>query len=120
MANYVLPVFNLACRWARFGLWPVIAGSAMGNLAWGRRVNVGCVGGPPPTTVLYHTMTLLLPALTDIRGDYTAADSDLVEVPSFSGRFYTVLAVDDIGKGFSNEHRAAQLLMQLPITWPLP
>jgi hypothetical protein len=34
----------------------------------------------------------------------------MVEVPSGSGRYYVVVAVDDVGRGFLNEHRYALVL----------
>lgn len=77
---------------------------------------------------------LMLPKLTDIRPmNLTAVrEEDLVEVPSGSGRYYAVVWVDDVGKGFSNEYRLA-LLVKIDaytltllantwgaIVWPVP
>jgi hypothetical protein len=64
-------------------------------------------------------MTLMVPALTDIRGPQDTVSFDMVECPLGSGRWYRVCAVDDIGKGFANEHRAA-LLFALPTSWIAP
>lgn len=61
---------------------------------------------------------LLLPALTDIRDYSSTTGSDSVECPVGSGRFYLVDYVDDLGKGFPNEHRFA--LMEKLIPWPTP
>jgi hypothetical protein len=61
---------------------------------------------------------LLLPMLTDIRSDEKGPGSDWAEVPAGSGRFYQVVYVEDIGKGFSNEHRGAMLIPYPP--WPIP
>jgi len=52
---------------------------------------------------------LLLPAFTDIRGYQNGYLADLVEVPQGTGRYYYVWQVDDIGKGFANEHRFAMI-----------
>jgi len=86
----------------------------MGNLAWGRRVAVPSTGGTGSLGVPLFTMTLLVPKLTDIRGRLsTVAGADVVEVPAGSGRYYEVIYVDDLGKGFANEHRGALLLMRV-------
>jgi hypothetical protein len=53
------------------------------------------------------TMNLLLPAKTDVRGPQDVRSFDMVEVPAGSGRWYSVVFVDDIGRGFANEHRTA-------------
>lgn len=109
---YTLPTFNLMCN-----LWT--GGNPVGppratlacNLAWGRRVNVASTGG---TTLLGKPlvcMSLLLPALSDVRGPFGVSGADAVEVPAGSGRLYQVAWVDDIGKGFANEHRCAIIEM---------
>lgn len=87
------------------------------NLAPGRRVLMqwwdwASLGSPSVN------ITLLVPALTDIRGWNDPAAPDDVEVPQGSGRFYVVNQVDDFGKGFPNEHRWAILEQLLP--WPQP
>lgn len=118
---YVLPVFNLTCN-----VWTFVTNPPLGpprispvcNLAYGRRVIFGgeAIAGVadfPPAA-----MSLLLPKLTDIRGLQSAAGNDIVEVPAGSGRYYIVVYVDDIGKGFTNEHRIA--LITQNGTWPTP
>lgn len=75
-----------------------------GNLAIGRRVNL-----PFEATITAAMPWLLLPALTDIRQQWNGLPPDMVEVPAGSNRFYGVIGVDDIGKGFANEHRFAIL-----------
>lgn len=91
----------------------------MANLAFGRRVSIG---GPlsyyfnePYPIVLESNAQLLTPAGTDLRDQSQhplAAFNpiDIVEVPALSGRWYLVTGVDDIGKGFPNEHRSAWLV----------
>ncbi len=102
------PTFNLAINIWRFpnlvyGAPDVIT---VCNLAYGRR-NAQSLD----TTDL--TMSVLLPAGTDIRADWNTAGRDVVEVPAGSKRFYEVANVDDSGKGFTNEHRVA-LVSTLP------
>lgn len=126
---FTLPVFNLTCNIWR-GPWlplhPVDVVSPC-NLAYGRRVqtNFGNFTGGPGSAVV---MTLLLPPLTDVRSWVQSADPDAVEVPAGSGRYYRVEGVDDVGKGFANEHRAATLAQSSQLlstiflgqVWPLP
>lgn len=65
-------------------------------------------------------MLLRLPALTDVRdGILGGSGRDQIEVPAGSGRFYVAVYVDDIAKGFANEHRYA-LLSKGAIPWPEP
>jgi hypothetical protein len=116
--GYRVPEFPIECQ---------IYGSLFGgdlrltsecNLAWGQRVNAPSTGGTSEIGVPLITMVLLLPPLTDIRGPLSSTGADGVIVPSGSGRKYTVAFVDDIGKGFSNEHRAA-ILQQIAQPTPL-
>lgn len=83
------------------------------NLSPGRRV-MGQTTFVPAAPGLYaFDMELLLPALTDIRASYLPGPmpADLVECPKQSQRFYLVWYVDDIAKGFANEHRFAIIKM---------
>lgn len=65
------------------------------------------------------TPTLLMPALTDIRDQFVPGGAgDLVEVPAGSGRLYNVVLVEDVAKGFTNEHRLAAI--QKTGIWPTP
>lgn len=117
---YTLPTFNLTCNiYTTTGTWPATPRlSSLCNLALGRRVEShGFVSGS-------LNMALLLPAGTDIRAGPVPnpPGNDTVEVPAGSGRTYAVLAVDDIGKGFPNEHRVAILTAVSIAThfWPTP
>ena len=85
-----------------------------GNLAIGRRQ----LFAPPAISTAaqftagpqYGDATeLLLPKGSDIRGPQNAGYTDIVEVPAGTGRYYLVLWVDDVGRGFSNEYRLALL-----------
>lgn len=126
MPSYTIPTFNLLINIWR-GTTPITNPpdvTTMGNLAWGNRINNMTsrtyTGGTPTVTHNSAAMTLLLPKLTDIRGLIPAfGQGDTVEAPAGSGRYYTTLYVDDIGKGFANEHRAAIISMTTPVTYPL-
>jgi hypothetical protein len=89
------------------------------QLTYGSRVNVTSTGGTGSPGVLTLSMSLLLPPLADIRGPQDTVGPDFVECPAGTGRYYRVVAVDDIGKGFPNEHRSAQLFA-LGGTWVAP
>jgi hypothetical protein len=76
-------------------------------------------------------MEMLIPKLTDIRcQSLDQANPDLIECPAGSGRMYAVAYVDDIGKGFANEHRLVMMNRMLsdvgfndatiPVPVPLP
>jgi len=115
---YTVPTFNLSCNiWSGTALPPNPKRlTSVCNLAFGRRHHNEDEGFP-------HTlMYLLLPLLTDIRGSQGAPPApDLVECPAGSGRHYLVMWVDDIGKGFANEHRVAGLAQTtIGGAWPTP
>lgn len=103
---FQIPAFNLAVNIWRTPAMPPVGPPALvtvGNLTPGRRVTADW-------NVFGMTMQLLLPALTDIRAAPNSIPSDVVEVPAGTGRFYLVIAVDDMGKGFPNEYRMALIL----------
>jgi hypothetical protein len=54
-------------------------------------------------------MDLLVPAGTDVRDKFNSSGADAIECPTGSGRFYLAVYVDDMGKGFANEHRGVVL-----------
>lgn len=117
---FTVPTFNLTSNiWRSANPPPGIPDVVVsGNLAWGRRVSSyqGLVSG-----LNEPLMTLLLPPGTDVRSPACATGADTVEVPAGSGRFYIVIGVDDIGKGFPNEHRAAVLSWTSVFGfWPVP
>lgn len=129
---FTLPTFNLLCD---IGL-STAAGWPGSNAGWAARlVNVPCalvygrrvgfnasdsiIGGSPG----HLGMHVLLPALTDVRGlqSFTGQGNkvDWIQCPSGSGRWYAVTWVDDIGKGWPNEHRTAECLA-VGSTWVAP
>lgn len=107
---YTVPTFNLSVD-VYTGPWAtrVLRLSVMGNLAFGRRVQQVRVTDYSGTSTYGGQCTLLVPALTDIRDAGCTLQQDLVEVPSGSGRWYTVQLVEDVAKGFPNEYRAATI-----------
>ena len=116
--SFSLPTFNLTCNiWHRPNVPPAAPSlSVVCNLAFGRRV------GPVSYNSGSLTMSLLLPPGTDVRTVIeTALGNDVIECPAGSKRYYQPLLVDDIGKGFPNEHRFA-LLQQITNfgLWPIP
>jgi hypothetical protein len=50
-----------------------------------------------------------VPKGSDVRDGSCALLNDFVEVPQGSGRWYVVMNVDDVGKGFPNEFRYATI-----------
>ncbi len=127
---YSLPDFNLSCD-IYTGPWltKVFRLTSDCNLAIGRRgmfipfdwANSGPLYTPLPQ--------LLVPALTDVRDSSCTGESDVIECPAGSGRWYRVVGVDDLGKGFPNEHRfafCAKIYDQMDharypgLQWPTP
>jgi hypothetical protein len=113
---YHLPNFNLSIN-----LWriPSLVSAApdlifAANLSPGRRVFLQ----PPPNVAstfstygnFNQLSELLCPKGTDIRGVQNASFTDLVEVPAGTARYYMVMWVEDVGKGFSNEYRFAHIV----------
>ena len=130
---FSLPEFNLSCSIHTGGTafpFGLLRLASVCNLAFGRRTSrfEVAAGDSNEESIL---MSLLLPAGTDIRDLKCSAVIDRVEVPSLTGRWYNVLSVDDIGKGFDNEHRCAilspisqALIPSSPeyagLVWPIP
>lgn len=55
---------------------------------------------------------LLVPIGTDIRPSdgFTLGPGDVIEFPQRSGRFYSAVGVEDVGKGFPNEYRCVAMV----------
>lgn len=128
--SFSLPTFNLDVN-IFDGVLPLAPPRlvTVGNLAQGKRYSpynsaafMGADGLAGPTPLL------LLPPLTDVRDSSCNNLPDIVEVPAGTGRYYQVAMVDDIGKGFPNEHRFAGLVKLFPSSggiltatfWPTP
>lgn len=73
-----------------------------------------------PALTAQNYVSLLLPAGTDVRGNYHSSGSDTVEVPAGSGRFYEVEWMDDTALGFTNVHRQAVCVWKAPFITPTP
>jgi hypothetical protein len=118
--SFVLPTFNLVCKVWSLGSPPPnpprIASLAC-NLAFGKRVQ-----NPGPTVFNAITPLLLVPAGSDLRWIINGiGNGDIVECPAGTGRYYSVACVEDIGKGFPNEHRAGFLEATRAYgDWPIP
>jgi hypothetical protein len=126
-----IPTFNTAIGiWNGPWLSRTVRGLTACNLAFGRRVQQSWLsGGNWENAAGGFQMLLLLPYRTDIRSGLVQLHPDIVEVPALSGRWYQVIAVDDIGRGFPNEHRAAVIIGISQFTdpteyaglfWPVP
>jgi len=119
---FVLPTFNVTCNIYTIN-FPPPAGPP-------RLADVPCqLRAPSANNILIvsslqanSAMVVLLPPLTDIRDAFSPPinNRDWIEVPAGTGRYYTVIYVDDIGKGFPNEHRFAILHKMTAIPWPVP
>jgi len=108
---FTVPTFNLVCN-IFTGPWLAKAlrvADSPCNLAFGRRTQQSS-NIDPFENLSFTQPTLLLPLLTDVRDQSVTGIEDVLECPSGSGRWYQVIGVDDIGKGFANEHRAAVLM----------
>lgn len=109
--SFSLPSFPLTCE-VYSGPWltKVSRLTSVCNLALGRRGQVFPISTNSGQENRTGPAYLLLPPLTDVRDlNCSMSDNDLVEVPQGSGRWYAVLLVDDVGKGFSNEHRYCEI-----------
>lgn len=104
--------------------------STVCNLAPGVRTYPFVEDFDPESQPFLIPTTVLFPAHSDIRDWSTGAPSpDILEIPEGSGRWYCVVNVDDLGKGFSNEHRvviAVKIFFALNaghyfgLEWPTP
>lgn len=120
---FTIPLFPLSVRIWSNGINPILNPprvNTFGNLAYGKRVMTQywdwSASGLPGAFSL-----LLLPAFVDVRDVLSPGGFDTVEVVAGSGRFYLVDLVDDLGKGFANEHRFALMhKTDLYGTWPVP
>lgn len=121
------PTFNLTAnlwRWASWGgaIPPIAAPDVAAVPCQLRVLKTGVVVNQ--ATIPSPCAVLSFPSLTDVRtnigfGQFTEPGEDLAEVPSASGRYYTVKMVEDVAKGFANEYRLA-VVAQFGAPMPLP
>jgi hypothetical protein len=128
---FELPTFNLTID-IYTGPWLTKSHrlSSLGNFSFGRRIQQFLYDNYDPEVAVASVQTLLLlPPLTDVRSRFLGPHADLLEIPSGSGRWYSVGYVEDIGKGFANEHRAAGVFQinstinnvtYAGLNWPVP
>ncbi len=128
---FTVPDFNISVDVFR-GPWltKVFAFTADANASFGRRVLLQWQDAADVELVVGQSVCqLLMPAGTDIRSRIAAPANDIIEIPSSSGRFYQVAAVDTTARGFLNEHVMAQCLQvsvnidavrYAGLVWPIP
>jgi hypothetical protein len=114
---FVLPTFNLSCNVWHGLIDPRTHPPSITVDCQLRGVNQSS-GTSSPELPYVPGNYFLFPPLTDIRDGSGPSGTDSLECPAGSGRFYYVTNVDDIGKGFTNEHRYA--LVQKYPPWPEP
>lgn len=109
--SYTVPTFNLTANILRMagGIYLFVA-STPANLAMGRRMGWQEFESGTTNAFLALTPSLLVPAGTDVRDASCGGDTDVIECPAGTGRWYQASGVDDIGKGFPNEHRCVTLI----------
>jgi hypothetical protein len=108
---FILPTFPLECDvWHAYD--PAVSFYAAPdvikvkcNLSPGRRVMTGYAHLVPVNDYFVFPMEVLFQPGEDIRSFNNAVIPDLIELPFGTGRFYIISYVDDIAKGFANEHR---------------
>lgn len=119
---FVLPTFPITCNVYNKGSFGVTP-PRIANVPCQLRAPAAAYGAVI-VVVAGQTiaMTLLVGAGVDIRDRFNTPinSEDWVECPSGSGRVYVVAIVDDIAKGFPNEHRYAILQKVTGIPWPTP
>jgi len=118
---FVLPTFNISVNIQDGGIVPPLGPPRLtlnGQLRAPHANNALII----PAAGATSTMVLLLPPGTDIRDPWSLPinNSDWVEAPAGTGRWYRVAFVDDIGRGFPNEHRFAILQKVFGVPWPTP
>lgn len=119
---FVLPTFPITCEIFDSGLPPPAGPARISGQPCQLRAPQANMTIIIPAAGATSSVVLLLPPGTDIRDPWNAPinSNDYVEAPSGSGRFYRVMFMDDIAKGFSNEHRFAVLIKVSGLPWPTP
>jgi hypothetical protein len=105
--GFQLPTFNLDMNvWHGYplsGPWPPTRPADFtfkGQLAEWSRLIIHITGATGSAFIQIRA-----PKGTDLRGQNSTTANDVVEAPAGTGRYYQIVFVDDVGKGFSNEYR---------------
>lgn len=113
---FTLPTLNLRCNVWHNQLSPIA----------GRPPGVPDIADAPCALAGRHLdarqalTVLMMPKGTDLRALGPSPPGwDIVEVPAGTGRLYVVYYVIDVGCGFPNEYRSAEI-DALYTLWPLP
>lgn len=119
---FVIPTFNLVCDIFSAAAPPPAAPRIAGQVCQLRAPSVQAQNLGNGLLAITQTIALILPKGTDIRDQYCTPinSSDIVELPPGTGCRYQVLWVNDIGRGFPNEHRYATLAKISSGPWPTP
>ena len=110
----------LADIWNNGNVLPPVGPPTIGNvpcaLVLGDRVALFTVNVYGPQNNVLHY--ILVPKLTNVWDAHNLGGPSVVCCPRLSNRFYVVVDVDDVGKGYSNEYR--QLTVIKGGVWPTP
>lgn len=128
---FTVPTFNIVCEvWSGPWLTKSFRFESDCNLAFGRRVQQQALDDAVAEVAVGSVqMGLLLPKGTNIRDNNQGYPNDIFEVPAASGRWYQLIAYDDVGGGFENEYRLAVIVkisqyvdpvLYAGLQWPLP
>lgn len=123
---YRLPTFNLTAKiWTGpQGVLPP-AGAPRLTAACALWIyKTGMLLSPLQTAGTIVVVCIKWPAGTDVRPLYgfnggLVMSGDVVELPALSGRFYEIISVDDVARGYANQYRisfAKQRQSPIPIT----
>lgn len=118
MATFHTPTFNLQCSAWYPPHAPPLTPDLVAISCCLRSPGRQSVGYYPHPGVVNPQWILCVPRGTDLRDQYCAPGLYYVEVPSGSGRIYSVVIVDDVARGFANEYRIAYI--EKVGTWPTP
>lgn len=88
-------------------------------LVYGKRSANSSSGGTTLPGIPVETINVLFPKGTDVRGPQDTVSFDMIECPAGTGRWYMCVFLDDIGKGYLNEHRTASVFA-LQGSWLAP
>lgn len=115
---YAIPKMPILCNIFTFNTPTAGPPRAAGRPCQLRGVSFPTSAGHAANLQQPTSWILVLPKREDIRDGWSNFSPDIVEVPAGTGRFYRVLYVDDIARGFTNEYRVATLTKHG--TWPVP